>query len=84
MCSFIRRRVCILPHNRENLKHEAQIQVPTPTRSHMFGVPLEELMGYDGEKDGLPRVVRDCVQYIREAGECLNKASMIYRQELIG
>ena len=50
------------------MKHEVQIRLPTPTRSLMFGVPLEELMGYDGEKDGLPRVVRDCVQYLREAG----------------
>ena len=50
------------------MKHEAQIRLPTPTRSLMFGVSLEELMGYGGEKDGLPRVVRDCVQYLREAG----------------
>lgn len=34
----------------------------------MFGVALEDLMGVEGEKDGLPRVVRDCVQYLRESG----------------
>jgi Rho GTPase-activating protein 1 len=55
--------------NSENLKHESQINLPVPSYSQMFGVHLEELMGYDGEKDGLPRVVRDCMQYLREAGE---------------
>lgn len=34
----------------------------------MFGVTLEDLMGFEGEKDGLPRVVRDCIQYLRETG----------------
>ena len=53
---------------RENLKHERSIAMPTQTHADLFGVPLEDLMGYDGEKDGLPRVVRDCVQYLREAG----------------
>lgn len=31
-------------------------------------MPLEELMGYDGEKGGIPRVVKDCIQYLRETG----------------
>ncbi|KAH8109293.1 RhoGAP-domain-containing protein [Phellopilus nigrolimitatus] len=52
----------------ENLKHESQISLPTASYSRMFGISLEELMGFDGEKDGLPRVVRDCIQYLRETG----------------
>ncbi|PCH39832.1 RhoGAP-domain-containing protein [Wolfiporia cocos MD-104 SS10] len=52
----------------ENLKHERQIQMPTPMRADLFGVPLEELMGFDGEKGGLPRVVKDCIQYLRQTG----------------
>lgn len=40
-----------------------------PQRASLFGVPLEELMGYDGEKGAVPRVVKDCVQYLRETGE---------------
>ncbi|KAG6864402.1 hypothetical protein C0991_009853 [Blastosporella zonata] len=52
----------------ENLKFERTITLPTPTRSNIFGVPLEELMGYDGEKGGLPRVVKDSIQYLRENG----------------
>jgi hypothetical protein len=43
---------------RENLKHEKQISLPTPTRSSIFGVPLEDLMGYNGEKGSVPRVVK--------------------------
>ena len=39
-----------------------------PIKSQMFGVPLDAIMGYEGEKDGLPRVVRDCIQYLRETG----------------
>ena len=53
----------------ENLKHESQITLPMQVHSQMFGVPLEDLMGYDGEKDGLPRIVRDCIAYLRESGE---------------
>ncbi|KAI0086905.1 hypothetical protein BDY19DRAFT_957303 [Irpex rosettiformis] len=52
----------------ENLKYEKQIVMPTPTHADLFGVPLEELMGYDGEKGGVPRVVKDCVQYLRDSG----------------
>ena len=57
---------------RENLKHEKQINLPVMTRSDLFGVPLEELMGFDGEKGGLPRVVKDCIQYLRSTGWELN------------
>lgn len=53
---------------RENLKHERQITLPMPTHSSLFGVPLEELMGYDGEKGGVPRVVKDAIQYLRDTG----------------
>lgn len=59
---------------RENLKHEKQIMLPTPQRADLFGVPLEELMGFDGEKGGLPRVVKDCIQYLRSTGRHLFSA----------
>ncbi|EIM81513.1 RhoGAP-domain-containing protein [Stereum hirsutum FP-91666 SS1] len=52
----------------ENLKHERQIILPMPSHASLFGVPLEDLMGFDGEKGGIPRVVKDCIQYIRESG----------------
>ncbi|KAJ7069089.1 CDC42 rho GTPase-activating protein [Mycena amicta] len=54
----------------ENLKYESKISMPVTTRgdTHLFGVPLEDLMGVDGEKGGLPRVVRDAIQFIRESG----------------
>ena len=53
---------------RENLKFEKTIVLPTPIRSNIFGVPLEELMGYHGEKGGLPRVVKDSIQYLLTNG----------------
>ncbi|EKM50162.1 uncharacterized protein PHACADRAFT_264735 [Phanerochaete carnosa HHB-10118-sp] len=52
----------------ENLKHEQQIRMPVPQRADLFGVPLEDLMGFDGEKGGIPRVVKDCIEYLRETG----------------
>ncbi|KAJ7151591.1 SBDS protein C-terminal domain-containing protein [Mycena filopes] len=54
----------------ENLKYETKITLPVTTRgdTHIFGVPLEDLMGFDGEKGGIPRVVRDAIQFIRESG----------------
>ncbi|KAH7885497.1 hypothetical protein F5I97DRAFT_1886063 [Phlebopus sp. FC_14] len=52
----------------ENSKHEKQVEMPIPIRASVFGVPLEELMGYDGEKGSVPRVVKDSIQYIRESG----------------
>ncbi|CAK5266962.1 unnamed protein product, partial [Mycena citricolor] len=54
----------------ENLKYESKITMPVTTRgdTHIFGVPLEDLMGFDGEKGGLPRPVKDCIQFIRETG----------------
>ena len=44
-----------------------------PTRSNIFGVSLEELMGYNGEKGGIPRVVKDCIQFLRERGMFLRQ-----------
>lgn len=52
------------------MKRERQINMPMPIRASVFGVPLEDLMGCDGEKGGIPRVVKDSIQYIRESGEC--------------
>jgi Rho GTPase-activating protein 1 len=52
----------------ENSKHEQRITLPVQTRSNLFSVHLEELMGYNGEKGGIPRVVKDCVQYLRQTG----------------
>lgn len=47
--------------------------MPIPVQSRMFGVSLNDLMGFDGEKDGLPRVVRDCIHYLRDAGTLLEQ-----------
>ncbi|KAK7690195.1 hypothetical protein QCA50_006846 [Cerrena zonata] len=52
----------------ENLKHERQINLPVHQHADLFGVPLEELMGYNGEKGGVPRVVKDCIQFLRSTG----------------
>lgn len=64
--------VYIYPHHlpcfRENLKYEREIILPTPVRSNIFGVPLEDLMGYNGEKGGIPRVVKDAIQFLRDTG----------------
>ena len=40
-------------------------------RSSVFGVPLENLMGYHGEKGGIPRVVKDTIQFLRDSGMSL-------------
>lgn len=55
-----------------NLKYEDKITLPPSpdydeNKHLMFGVPLEVLMGSEGE-NGLPRVVRDCVIYLRAEG----------------
>ncbi|KAF8576884.1 RhoGAP-domain-containing protein [Ramaria rubella] len=52
----------------ENLKHESGISLPIYPLATHFGVPLDELMGAYGEKGGVPRVVRDCVTFLREYG----------------
>jgi hypothetical protein len=53
---------------RENAKFEREIVLPDTLRDNVFGVPLEALMGEHGEKGGIPRVVKDCVEFIRERG----------------
>jgi Rho GTPase-activating protein 1 len=57
---------------RENLKHESGITLPVKPLASHFGVLLEELMGAYGEKGDVPRVVRDCVTYLRQYGEGLS------------
>ncbi|CAE6487177.1 unnamed protein product [Rhizoctonia solani] len=53
----------------ENLKHERTITLPSTVPSSLtFGVPLEQLMGPDGEASPVPRVIRDCVEYLRSEG----------------
>ncbi|KAG8703043.1 hypothetical protein FRC11_011025 [Ceratobasidium sp. 423] len=53
----------------ENLKHERTITLPSTVPSSLtFGVPLERLMGPDGESSPVPRVIRDCVEYLRSEG----------------
>ncbi|CAE6439377.1 unnamed protein product [Rhizoctonia solani] len=53
----------------ENLKHERTITLPATVPSSLtFGVPLEKLMGPDGESSPVPRVIRDCVEYLRSEG----------------
>ncbi|KAH7322079.1 hypothetical protein B0J17DRAFT_723751 [Rhizoctonia solani] len=53
----------------ENLKHERTITLPSTAPSSLtFGVPLEQLMGPDGEASPVPRVIRDCVEYLRSEG----------------
>ncbi|KAF9256571.1 RhoGAP-domain-containing protein [Marasmius fiardii PR-910] len=46
--------------------HHVPFERPIP--SSIFGVPLEDIMGYEGEKGGVARIVRDAVAYIRETG----------------
>jgi Rho GTPase-activating protein 1 len=38
------------------------------TEAKMFGVPLSSLMGERGEKGGVPRVLRDCAEFLRADG----------------
>ncbi|KDN45020.1 hypothetical protein RSAG8_05193, partial [Rhizoctonia solani AG-8 WAC10335] len=53
----------------ENLKHERTITLPPTVPSSLtFGVPLEQLMGPDGDAAPVPRVIRDCVEYLRSEG----------------
>ncbi|THU99801.1 RhoGAP-domain-containing protein [Dendrothele bispora CBS 962.96] len=65
----------------ENLKHESRITLPdmhsSTSSSAAFGVPLEDVMGYQGEKGPVPRVVRDCIQFLRDSG--LNEEGLFRR-----
>jgi hypothetical protein len=74
-------RLLIGVRYRENSKHEQRITLPIQIRSNLFGVHLEELMGYDGEKGGVPRVVKDCAQYLRQSGALV--IGHIFNQSLI-
>lgn len=59
----------IATRDSENLKHERAITLPqSVTVSLTFGVSLEQLMGPDGESSPVPRVIRDCVEYLRSEG----------------
>ncbi|KZV83435.1 hypothetical protein EXIGLDRAFT_701436 [Exidia glandulosa HHB12029] len=55
-------------YHRENLRFEKQVILPVAHRSNLFGIPLEDLMGADSEKGGIPRVVKDCALYLRSTG----------------
>ncbi|KAK7448517.1 hypothetical protein VKT23_013779 [Stygiomarasmius scandens] len=64
----------------ENLKHESRITLPSlhsASSSAAFGVSLEDIMGYQGEKGPIPRVVRDCIQHLRDSG--LNEEGLFRR-----
>ncbi|CAG8492172.1 1376_t:CDS:2 [Paraglomus occultum] len=55
-----------------NIRYEDKIALPSSQsydeHGHlMFGVPIEVLMGSAGEK-GIPRVVKECVAYLRANG----------------
>ncbi|KAG8890717.1 hypothetical protein FRB98_006221 [Tulasnella sp. 332] len=52
----------------ENLKVEREITIPAAEHANVFGISLEILMGDYGEKGGIPRVVKDCVEFVRERG----------------
>ncbi|KAG2123806.1 hypothetical protein DEU56DRAFT_828775 [Suillus clintonianus] len=62
---------------KENMKQEQHIVLPTPVRSSVFGVPLEELMGHDGEKGSIPRVLKDAIQDLLTSG--LNEEGIFRR-----
>lgn len=44
-------------------------------QGEVFGLPLEELMGERGEKGGIPRVVRDCVELLKSTPSYLSTFS---------
>ena len=46
-------------------------QYSRPIRVSVFGVPLEELTGFDGEKGSIPRVVKDAIHYVRDSDALL-------------
>jgi len=51
----------------ENLKYERDITLPPSQQSgsQIFGVPLDELMGADGESGGIPRPIKEAIAYLR-------------------
>ncbi|BFZ61738.1 hypothetical protein YB2330_002813 [Saitoella coloradoensis] len=52
---------------KHNSKYEAHVEVPAQDQGAMFGLRLEDVMGHEGE-NGLPRVVRDVINYLRAEG----------------
>ncbi|KAJ7745016.1 hypothetical protein DFH07DRAFT_977968 [Mycena maculata] len=54
----------------ENLKYERKITLPVTTWGEYahLRLPLEDLMGFNGEKGGIPCVVRNAIQFIHESG----------------
>lgn len=61
-----------------NMKYEKEVKLPerpanvaggsdaaSPVPDRVFGLPIQVLMGEKGEKGGLPRVVRDCVEELQ-------------------
>ena len=56
--------------DRHNLTVEPTIHLPqdmSSQRNNVFGVPLEELMGREGEH-GVPRVIKDSLELVRLEG----------------
>ncbi|KAG8823480.1 hypothetical protein FRC19_003733 [Serendipita sp. 401] len=51
----------------ENLKYEREIVLPVSQQpaTSVFGASLDEIMGLDGESGGVPRPVRDAINYLR-------------------
>ena len=51
----------------ENLRYEREITLPASQQpaSRIFGASLDELMGLDGESGGIPRPIKDAVEYLR-------------------
>jgi Rho GTPase-activating protein 1 len=51
----------------ENLKYEREITLPPSQQSgsRIFGIPLDELMGADGESGGIPRPIKEAIAYLR-------------------
>ena len=55
-----------------NKKRQSAISSPinrnSPrTKDGVFGMPLEKLMGHDAEL-GLPRVITECIEFIKQNG----------------
>ncbi|KAJ7755285.1 hypothetical protein DFH07DRAFT_1028175 [Mycena maculata] len=63
----------------ENLKYERKITLPVTTWGEYahLRLPLEDLMGFNSEKGGIPRVVRDTIQFIRESGEAYDRGTVV-------
>ncbi|KAF5335239.1 hypothetical protein D9758_014777 [Tetrapyrgos nigripes] len=78
-------QITIPPAVYEEKQHEAKIAIPnihsSPSLSAAFGVPLEDIMGPEGKKGPIPRVIRDGIQYLCESG--LNDEGLFLRSQLL-